>query len=447
MPSHIVRGLQNLKLELKSNKLGEFEELEEDILNLLNLQCLFPEKAELEEEIAKLLQKCDVLARACTPYTLKDLCMRQPARRSNFGVTSPGITRSTLETVGQNTNLPDVKIELLTYQVPVSYCYQKNANAKDYPLVTLIIDTTHLQQACTATIDVYFCGFGSPTPHTMTFPAGKVVRKEFLPVIAKQKLKQINTKSSDTIRVDMHYLNPKGALWRESRQVYLLPYNAAMLWRYEWDRSVHFYTEYLAGWVTPQARQVQKLFGDALKYHPNQAFYGYNSPSSFSREAQKQEVRKIVRAFFEVLHQELNIRYATSSLLTPSASEPNMQHIQWIRLPEDIIDAGGPANCIDGSVLFASLLEFASLHPVLLLIPKHALVGWRVADEGEEYEFLETTLISRGDFEQACQEGQRQYTEVLLKGLLDEKPRFPREDFAILIDIEKCREQDIMAMQ
>jgi hypothetical protein len=445
MSSHIVRGLQHLKRELKSNKLGEFEELEEQILNLLHLQSLFPEQDELEEELAKQLQKCDVLARACTSYTLNDLCMRQPARRSSFGVASPG-TRSVLEAISQNTDLPDVRLELLTYQVPSSYCYQKNANAKDYPLATLIIDTTHLQQACTAIIDVYFCGFGSPTPHTMTFPAGKVVRKEFLPVIAKQRLKQINTKSPDTIRVDMHYLNPKGALWRESRQVYLLPYNTAMLWRYEWDRSMHFYTEYLAGWVTPQARQVQKLFGDALKYHPDQAFYGYNSPSFLSKEVQKQEVRKIVRAFFEVLHRELNIRYATSALFTPSASEPNMQYIQWIRLPEDIIDAGGPANCIDGSILFASLLELASLHPVLLLRPKHALVGWRVAEGSAEYEFLETTLIAHGNFEQACQDGQRQYTEVLFQGLLDKKPRFFCEDFAILIDIEQCRKQDIMAM-
>jgi hypothetical protein len=445
MPSHIVRGLQHLKRELKSNKLGEFEELEEQILNLLHLQCLFPQQDELEEELAKQLQKCDALARAYTSCTLNDLCMRQPARRSSFGVASPG-TRSALEAISQNTNLPDVRLELLTYQVPTSYCYQQNANAKDYPIATLIIDTTHLKQACTAIIDVHFCGFGSPTPHTMTFPAGNVVRKEFLPVIAKQRLKQINTKSPDTIRADMHYLNPKGALWSESRQVYLLPYNAAMLWRYEWDRSMHFYTEYLAGWVTPQARQVQKLFGDALKYHPDQAFYGYNSPSFLSKEAQKQEVHKIARAFFEVLHRELNIRYATSALFTTSASEPNMQHIQWIRLPEDIIDAGGPANCIDGSILFASLLELASLHPVLLLRPNHALVGWRVAEGSEEYEFLETTLIADGNFEQACQDGQRQYTDVLFQGLLDKKPRFFCEDFAILIDIEQCRKQDIMAM-
>ena len=446
MSSHIVQGLQHLKRELKSNKLGEFEELEEQILNLLHLQCLFPERAELEEELAKQLQKCDALAHACTSYTLHDLCMSQTVGRSSFGVALPGTTRSALEATHQNIDLPDVTIKLLTYQVPASYCYQKNADTKDYPLVTLIINTTHLRQACTAIIDVYFCEFGSPTPHTMTFPAGTVIRKAFLPVVTKQKLKQIHTKCSDTIRVDMQYLNPKGVLWQESRQVYLLPYNVAMLWRYELDRSMHFYTEYLAGWITPQARQVQKLFGDALKYHPDQAFYGYNAPSHLSKEAQKQEVRKIVCAFFEVLHRELNIRYATSALFTTSASEPNLQQIQWIRLPEDIIDAGGPANCIDGSVLFASLLELASLHPVLLLRPKHALVGWRVAEGSEEYEFLETTLIADGNFEQACQDGQRQYTEVLFQGLLDKKPRFFCEDFAILIDIEQCRKQDIMAM-
>jgi hypothetical protein len=445
MPSHIVWGLQHLKRELRGSKQEEFAELEENILDLLHCQHLFPEKAELEDEIAELLQQCDSLARTYTPYTLEDLCRGQPAARFGSRIAPRDATRSALETVHPDIGLPDVQMQLLTHQVPISYCYQKNANPKDYPLVTLIIDTTRLQMACTAIVDVYFEKYGSSAPHQLIFPAGQVLREEFLPAITKEQMQQINEKCPATIRVTIHYRQPTVFAWEDSRQVYLLSYNTAMLWRYRWDRSLDFRAEYLAAWVTPRAPEVQKLLGEAVKYHPEQTFQGYNFPDCLSKEAQKREVRKIVCAIFEVLHRELEVRYITSALLTPSAAEPNMQCLQWVRLPKDSI-AARSANCLDGSVLFASLLEQASLHPALLLLPGHAIVGWRVLAESEDYEFLETTLIAQGDFEQACQQGQKWYIEARLKGVLGKKPHFLIEDYAILIDIEECRAQNIVPM-
>ena len=81
---------------------------------------------------------------------------------------------------------------------------------------------------------------------------------------------------------------------------------------------------------------------------------------------------------------------------------------QRARLPREALDLKS-ANCVDGVVLFASLLEGASLCPALLLVPGHALVGWESLDGYGDWQFLETTLLATGDFEAACRSGQAQY--------------------------------------
>ena len=63
-----------------------------------------------------------------------------------------------------------------------------------------------------------------------------------------------------------------------------------------------------------------------------------------------------------------------------------------MRLPRESLTAG-TANCIDGAVLFASLLEGISLSPALVIIPGHALVAWETWEDSGEWDYLETTMI------------------------------------------------------
>src|SRR5262249_28888531 len=78
------------------------------------------------------------------------------------------------------------------------------------------------------------------------------------------------------------------------------------------------------------------------------------------------------------------------------------------RLPRETLKHAA-ANCIDGAVLFASMLEGVSLGAALLLVPGHALVGWESARGKGDWQVLETTMISTHDFDSACESGQKQY--------------------------------------
>jgi hypothetical protein len=60
------------------------------------------------------------------------------------------------------------------------------------------------------------------------------------------------------------------------------------------------------------------------------------------------------------------------------------------------------ANCIDGAVMFASLFENLGMDPVIVLVPGHAYVGVRIAENSNKFYYIETAMVGRNaTFEQA----------------------------------------------
>jgi hypothetical protein len=84
------------------------------------------------------------------------------------------------------------------------------------------------------------------------------------------------------------------------------------------------------------------------------------------------------------------------------------QFTQRTRLPRESL-ALKAANCIDGTVLMASLMEGASLNPAIVLVPGHAFVGWETWRASDDWGYMETTMIGTNDFEAAWQSGQKQF--------------------------------------
>ncbi|HVT31741.1 MAG TPA: hypothetical protein VHE32_03795 [Rhodanobacteraceae bacterium] len=89
------------------------------------------------------------------------------------------------------------------------------------------------------------------------------------------------------------------------------------------------------------------------------------------------------------------LRYATGD---PALSRGPVVYSQRVRLLGDVWRERR-ANCLDGSVLIASVLERIGIPAFIVLVPGHAFVGYRAnADDGPRSdpgraEFLETTLL------------------------------------------------------
>ncbi len=152
---------------------------------------------------------------------------------------------------------------------------------------------------------------------------------------------------------------------------------------------------YYGAWVTPNVPEVMRLLRRAADLHPERQIVGYQVDAQGTEEQ--------VRAVFNALRAE-GIVYSNSLLSFGATKGENMQRV---RLPRESL-ATKSANCIDGTVLMASVLEGASLNPGLVLVPGHVFLAWETQDGNGEWDYVETTMIGSGSFEAAYESGQAQ---------------------------------------
>lgn len=87
--------------------------------------------------------------------------------------------------------------------------------------------------------------------------------------------------------------------------------------------------------------------------------------------------------------QKRGLQYS-STTTTPGGSETVQS--QFVRFVDQSL-ANTQANCVDGSVLFASLLRKISIEPFLVTIPGHMYVGFYLGAGKSQFVALETTLL------------------------------------------------------
>ena len=166
-------------------------------------------------------------------------------------------------------------------------------------------------------------------------------------------------------------------------------------------------TPYFGAFVTPNAPSLMKFLRAAAEHHPDRQLAGYQGDET--------AVEPQVKAVFDALKEEAKITYVNSVIdFSPEQGSAN----QRVRLPRESLE-DQEANCIDGTVLFASLLEGISMSPAIVVVPGHAFVAWETWRESQEWKYLETTMIGSHTFDQACAsaESTAQYYEALAESL------------------------------
>lgn len=336
---------------------------------------------------------------------------------------------------------PSVSVSLLTRIVPTAFCHQLDAEA--FPLVAVTLDNTG--QGCanaalrvSATIEDY-SDVAIATPRVSQ---GEQVRVSLLPVLKPAAVATLNEIRPATLRVTVELItSTERTLYDQTERIQLHARDTALLAAEAPDGSIVDLTEYLAAWVTPRHPGIEKLLRQAAEYHPSRQFVGYQGASTLAQGADI--VREQARAIFAALKQDANVVYINSPL---NLGKQAGQVTQRVRLPTESLAPGSSANCIDGTVLFASLLEMASIEPFIVIMPGHAFAGWRIWQGVSQYEFLETTIIGSDDFDAAQQTSQDQYDDVLMKGYFS-RGLFDPGGFARLIDVAACRAKGIYPLE
>lgn len=104
------------------------------------------------------------------------------------------------------------------------------------------------------------------------------------------------------------------------------------------------------------------------------------------------ETLKQVFAIWSAL-QKRGIQYS-STTTTPGVSE-NVKS-QYVRFVDQSL-ANTQANCVDGSVLLASILRKISIEPFLVTVPGHMYVGFYLGAGKSQFAALETTILGLPD--------------------------------------------------
>ena len=143
-----------------------------------------------------------------------------------------------------------------------------------------------------------------------------------------------------------------------------------------------------AAYVNENHPGVEKLLKQALAADVVEMFDGYPEPSETDRSKDADHVIQQVFAIWNVLQRQ-GVKY--SSIDTTQSEDASLES-QHVRFLDDVID-NAQANCIDGTVLFASVLRKIGIKPYLVLVPGHAFLAFSL-DGGEENLLgLETTMM------------------------------------------------------
>lgn len=314
------------------------------------------------------------------------------------------------DTLGQETTGLEAKARLRLAQVPTSLIHL--FDAVTYPLVAFEIQNfnNETKRLCFTT---YVEGYSAHAIDTIEVKKGTPAPVHQLPTFFPDRLQAVTELTRATVNVEVRDLDAKTEL-QMTMPIWLLARSTAPLAVLDpgsgtWKDM----TPFLGAYVTPNAPSVMKFLRLVTDAHPQRRLIGYQEPKS--------EVETQVKAVFETLKNH-GIRYVNSVIdFTPENGSQN----QRVRTPRETLD-DREANCIDGTLVVASLLEAISLNPAIVIIPGHAFVAWetwrRGSEASNEWRYLETTMISSHTFEEACQSADQLAARWSAKAKAEGKP-------------------------
>lgn len=180
-------------------------------------------------------------------------------------------------------------------------------------------------------------------------------------------------------------------------------------------------TFFFSAYVNENHPMVDELITEALNTGKVNAFTGY--------QHDRNSVLRQMEAIWTALEHR-GIRY--SSITATTGSESSVQHV---RLIEDTLRSS-QANCVDGSILFASIARKVGLDPVLVIVPGHCYVA---IDAGNELIGVEMTMLGSRSFHEAVDWATSQSPRSITKNLFKFTRPSPNQQH-FLISISDCRD-------
>jgi hypothetical protein len=265
---------------------------------------------------------------------------------------------------------------------------------QQHPLVTIKVRNAGDQRTRRLRLFSYIEGYSAQAVDTLELAPRQQREVNQLPVLFPAQARDLTELTRASLNLLVEDLDG-GVELHTSLPVWLLSRNSAPLaMRDPHTGGWNDLSMYFGAFVTPNSPAVMRFLRLTAEHHPERRLVGY--------QGEPQVVEPQVQAAYDALQTESRITYVNSVLeFNPEQGFAT----QRVRLPRESLEER-QANCIDGVVLFASLLESMSLSPAILVVPGHALLGWETWEASGEWRFLETTMINSHTFAEATASGQ-----------------------------------------
>lgn len=283
----------------------------------------------------------------------------------------------------------EIAVELRMRQVPTSFVHL--LDPPKTPLVRVRVRNER-ETAVRLRLISQVVRMSAREVDTIEIAPGADATIDQLPVFFADRIAEVMEARIASVSVRVEELD--GRLQHDSsHRIALLPRTTAYLAVHDGRGGTVDLSNYLGAWVTPNAPEVRHLLREAASHHHAEAISGYQRGGAPDLAT---SVRGQVKAIFAALKAS-GIAYVNSTVAFNLAGEA---FVQRIRLPREAV-RDRSANCIDGVVLMASVLEAASLHAAIALVPGHAVVGYALDPDAESWDFVETTMLGSGEFDDA----------------------------------------------
>lgn len=334
----------------------------------------------------------------------------------------------------QRAKTPGVSTEVLLHTLPTGLLHLYSRES--LPLLKHIVSNPSAAST-TVVLTSWIEQFSYTCTDTIHLDPGKSHTICQLPILKLDEIASIYEVRQAVLHTRTSYLHDgqESLLFLQDYDIRFLARDALIWAIIVDDTTIHDLSHHIAAWVTPNAKPVVKMLRHAADYHPTGQLWGYQDNGAAHQRAAI--VRGQIKAIFQALKEKGEITYINSPI---SFGRKANEVQQRVNLSVDSL-AHRQANCIDGAVLYASLIERADMNPVIVLVPGHAFVGWETWTGSGQYEFLETTMTESHAFEDAFNQGMREFAAV--QPSID-RPLFDPKGFAVLLKITELRARGVL---
>jgi hypothetical protein len=297
--------------------------------------------------------------------------------------------------LGATSTQLNVTVTLRMAHIPTSVCHLFDPST--HPIMScrtaraLGADDRTRRLRVTAVVE----GYSAPAIDTVELESNAPHEFNLLPTFYPQRLKEVTELTRATISVLVEDLDSQLVELHRTSTVWLLARTTAVLSVIDPTTGTpQDLTPYFGAFVTPNDPEVMAFLQHVRDHHPTRTLAGY--------QGDREGVTAQVKATYEAVKETVDVTYVNSTI---AFSPDDTTAVQRVRLPREVLKTGA-ANCIDGVVLMASLLEGMSLHPAIVVVPGHAFLGWEAWPESDEWKYLETTMLGTQPFGAAADRGE-----------------------------------------